>query len=86
MCASRCDLILSYGKGLRQLSYSMVEARLSDHRPVIAKFFVEVEAVNCQKLTKACKLSKHAKVNVEELLLKDFSVNNIRSLFNNEML
>ncbi|XP_024402190.1 type I inositol polyphosphate 5-phosphatase 10 [Physcomitrium patens] len=81
-----CDRILSYGKGLRQLSYSMVEARLSDHRPVIAKFFVEVEAVNCQKLTKACKLSKHAKVNVEELLLKDFSVNNIRSLFNNEML
>lgn len=85
-CSCRCDRILSHGKGLRQLSYLMVEARLSDHRPVIARFVAEVEAVNGRKLRRACKLSNDAKVNVEELLPRVFPISRFRSLHNHEVL
>jgi hypothetical protein len=40
---SRCDRILWYGKGLKQLSYTRAESRHSDHRPVAALFAVEIE-------------------------------------------
>ncbi|KAG0564895.1 hypothetical protein KC19_8G148500 [Ceratodon purpureus] len=79
-----CDRILSHGKGLRQLSYLMVEARLSDHRPVIARFTAEVEAVNGRKLRKACKLSNDAKINVEELLPRAFPVSKFGSIYKHE--
>jgi hypothetical protein len=64
----------------------MVEASLSDHRPVTARFIADVEAVNAQKLRKACKLSNHAKVNVEELLPRAFPVSKFRSLHNLKVL
>nr|XP_024359315.1 type I inositol polyphosphate 5-phosphatase 8-like isoform X3 [Physcomitrium patens]PNR31685.1 hypothetical protein PHYPA_025807 [Physcomitrium patens] len=80
-----CDRILSHGKGLRQLSYSMVQARLSDHRPVVAKFIAEVEAVNSRNFKKAFKLPI-SKVNVEEYLPKAFSVCKFCSLHNHEVL
>jgi len=79
-----CDRILSYGKGLRQLSYSMVEARLSDHRPVIARFIADVEAVSRRKLSKACNLANDEKVNAEELLPRIFPVSKFHSLHNHE--
>nr|GEU34294.1 type I inositol polyphosphate 5-phosphatase 1-like isoform X1 [Tanacetum cinerariifolium] len=48
-----CDRILSYGKGIRQLSYQRTEDRLSDHRPVSASYMIEVEVVSLRKLQKA---------------------------------
>jgi phosphatidylinositol-bisphosphatase len=82
-----CDRILSHGTGLRQLSYSMVEARLSDHRPVIARFIAEVESsTSGRKLsTVRSRLSNDVKVSVEELLpTKSFPVTKFRSAHNNE--
>lgn len=38
-----CDRVLSFGNGMRQLSYSRAELKLSDHRPVTASYLVEVE-------------------------------------------
>ncbi|KAL8243208.1 hypothetical protein R6Q59_009466 [Mikania micrantha] len=48
-----CDRILSYGKGMRQLSYKRAEIRLSDHRPVSASYMIEVEAFSLKKLQRA---------------------------------
>ncbi|XP_020104129.1 type IV inositol polyphosphate 5-phosphatase 9 [Ananas comosus] len=39
-----CDRILWHGKGMKQNRYDRCESRLSDHRPVIALFTVEVKA------------------------------------------
>jgi hypothetical protein len=63
----------------------MVEAKLSDHRPVIARFIADVESVSGRKIRKACRLSNDAKVNVEELLPRTFPVNKIHSLRNFEV-
>ncbi|KAK1406792.1 hypothetical protein QVD17_38400 [Tagetes erecta] len=41
-----CDRILSYGKGIRQLSYERAMIRFSDHRPVSASYLIEVELEN----------------------------------------
>ena len=38
----RCDRIIWFGKGLRQLQYTRSESKLSDHRPVKAMFTAEV--------------------------------------------
>ncbi|GLT76391.1 hypothetical protein SLA2020_480540 [Shorea laevis] len=38
-----CDRILWHGDGIRQLDYIRGETRFSDHRPVYATFFVDVE-------------------------------------------
>lgn len=38
-----CDRILSYGKGIRLLSYKRGELTLSDHRPVAAVYVAEIE-------------------------------------------
>eukprot|EP01018_Ginkgo_biloba_P022137 Gb_30641 [translate_table: standard] len=65
--AARCDRILWFGKGLKQLSYVRGESKFSDHRPVYAVFLVEVETLNRSKLKKSLTNSS-AKVEVEELL------------------
>jgi type I inositol polyphosphate 5-phosphatase IP5P1/2 len=49
----RCDRILSYGKGIRLLSYKRGELTLSDHRPVTAVYLVEVEVFRRRKLRRA---------------------------------
>ncbi|KAL1566446.1 phosphoinositide 5-phosphatase [Salvia divinorum] len=38
-----CDRIIWFGKGLKQIQYNRVESRLSDHRPVYARFNAYVE-------------------------------------------
>ncbi|CAL5348643.1 unnamed protein product [Camellia sinensis] len=48
-----CDRILSYGKGMRLLSYRKADLRLSDHRPVTASYMVEVEVFCPRKLQRA---------------------------------
>ncbi|KAK8510669.1 hypothetical protein V6N12_055595 [Hibiscus sabdariffa] len=48
-----CDRILSYGKGMRQLSYRRTELTLSDHRPVTAIYMAEVEVFCPKKLQRA---------------------------------
>ncbi|XP_071711241.1 type IV inositol polyphosphate 5-phosphatase 3-like [Rutidosis leptorrhynchoides] len=48
-----CDRILSFGKGIRQLSYRRAELKLSDHRPVTALYMIEVEVFSTRKLQKA---------------------------------
>ncbi|XP_024969950.1 type IV inositol polyphosphate 5-phosphatase 3 isoform X1 [Cynara cardunculus var. scolymus] len=48
-----CDRILSFGKGVRQLSYRRTENKLSDHRPVTATYMIEVEVFSPRKLQKA---------------------------------
>lgn len=45
LCGGRCDRILWYGKGIKQLSYFRSESRFSDHRPVSALFSTQVEIV-----------------------------------------
>ncbi|KAG4391186.1 hypothetical protein GLYMA_05G138100v4 [Glycine max] len=37
-----CDRIVWYGEGLKQLQYTRIESKLSDHRPVKAMFMAEV--------------------------------------------
>ncbi|BAU01967.1 hypothetical protein VIGAN_11135800 [Vigna angularis var. angularis] len=48
-----CDRILSYGKGIKLLSYRRAELKLSDHRPVTATYMVEVETFSPRKLQRA---------------------------------
>ncbi|KAL6618878.1 hypothetical protein ACP70R_034017 [Stipagrostis hirtigluma subsp. patula] len=48
-----CDRILSYGKGIRLLSYKRGELTLSDHRPVTAVYMAEVEVFRHRKLQRA---------------------------------
>lgn len=53
----RCDRILWFGKGIKQLDYKRSEMRLSDHRPVSSSFIVEVEIFDQRKLKKALNFS-----------------------------
>lgn len=53
----RCDRILWFGKGIKQLVYRRAEIALSDHRPVTATFVVEVEIFDQRKLKKALNFS-----------------------------
>ncbi|XP_022039782.1 type IV inositol polyphosphate 5-phosphatase 3 [Helianthus annuus] len=46
-----CDRILSYGKGIRQISYKRAQIRFSDHRPVSASYLMEVKAFPLRKTT-----------------------------------
>ncbi|KAF8411586.1 hypothetical protein HHK36_004142 [Tetracentron sinense] len=48
-----CDRILSFGKGMRLLSYKRIEHMLSDHRPVAATYMAEVEVFCHRKLQRA---------------------------------
>jgi hypothetical protein len=68
MWICRCDRILWYGTGLRQLKYTCGKAKLSDHRSVTATFMAEVEMISQRKLKKACTFTKNANVEVEELM------------------
>ncbi|GMH09248.1 hypothetical protein Nepgr_011089 [Nepenthes gracilis] len=45
-----CDRILWFGKGIKQHFYERAEIKLSDHRPVISMFSVEVEVLDHRKL------------------------------------
>ncbi|CAM6061221.1 unnamed protein product [Sphagnum tenellum] len=63
----RCDRILWYGKGLRQLEYKHIESRLSDHRPVSSTFMAEVEIASHGKLKPT--FCRNSKVEAEELRL-----------------
>ena len=49
--------MLSYGKGLRLLSYRRSELALSDHRPVTATYAAEVEVFCSRKLQRALTLT-----------------------------
>uniref|UniRef100_A0A166BNT3 Inositol polyphosphate-related phosphatase domain-containing protein n=1 Tax=Daucus carota subsp. sativus TaxID=79200 RepID=A0A166BNT3_DAUCS len=48
-----CDRIISYGKGMKLISYRRSEHRISDHRPVAATYVVEVEVFCPKRLQKA---------------------------------
>ncbi|XP_017247563.1 type IV inositol polyphosphate 5-phosphatase 3 isoform X2 [Daucus carota subsp. sativus] len=48
-----CDRILSYGKGIKLMSYKRTELMMSDHRPVSATYMVEVEVFSSKKLQRA---------------------------------
>ncbi|KAL6627305.1 hypothetical protein ACP70R_031031 [Stipagrostis hirtigluma subsp. patula] len=52
-----CDRILSFGKGMRLLSYRRSELMLSDHRPVTATYAAEVEVFSSRKLQRALTLT-----------------------------
>ncbi|KAJ6819801.1 type IV inositol polyphosphate 5-phosphatase 3-like isoform X3 [Iris pallida] len=52
-----CDRILSFGTGMRLLSYRRSDLRLSDHRPVTATFAAEVEVFCHRKLQRALTLT-----------------------------
>lgn len=66
----RCDRILSYGKGMRQLSYRRTELQLSDHRPVSAIYMVEVEEFCPRKLQRALTYTD-AEIENEEVVAED---------------
>ena len=67
LCSWRCDRILWYGRGLRQLSYVRGESRFSDHRPVYSMFLAEVESVSRNRIKK-CSSCSSSRIEVEELL------------------
>ncbi|KAE8666478.1 Type I inositol 1,4,5-trisphosphate 5-phosphatase CVP2 [Hibiscus syriacus] len=69
---SWCDRILSYGEGMRQLSYRRTEFRLSDHRPVTAVYMTEVEVFCPRKLQRALTYSD-AEIENEEVSEKGIS-------------
>ncbi|KAL6851723.1 hypothetical protein ACP4OV_020287 [Aristida adscensionis] len=48
-----CDRILSYGKGIKLLSYNRAELTFSDHRPVTAVYTVDIEVFCHKKLQRA---------------------------------
>ncbi|KAM0876531.1 hypothetical protein ACQ4PT_036110 [Festuca glaucescens] len=48
-----CDRVLSFGKGVRLLSYGRSELALSDHMPVAATYAAEVEVFCGRKLQRA---------------------------------
>ncbi|KAL2455975.1 DNAse I-like superfamily protein [Forsythia ovata] len=52
-----CDRILSFGTGMRLLSYKRTELILSDHRPVSASYTVDVEEFSSRKLQRALTLT-----------------------------
>ncbi|KAJ9675485.1 hypothetical protein PVL29_024419 [Vitis rotundifolia] len=64
---SWCDRILSYGKGIRLLTYKRSELRFSDHRPVRAAYMAEVEVFSPRKLQRALTIMD-AEIEDEEIL------------------
>ncbi|XP_019258657.1 PREDICTED: type IV inositol polyphosphate 5-phosphatase 3 isoform X3 [Nicotiana attenuata] len=62
-----CDRILSFGKGIRLLSYWRSELRFSDHRPVSATYMVEVEVFSPRKLQRALTFTD-AEIEKEEMV------------------
>lgn len=76
--ASRCDRILSYGKGVRQLSYGRSELRFSDHRPVSATYMIEVEVFSPRKLQRALTFTDAEIENDGEIGLIDAGISCLR--------
>ncbi|KAM0932665.1 putative inositol-polyphosphate 5-phosphatase [Dioscorea sansibarensis] len=68
-----CDRIISYGKGLRLLSYRTSKLKLSDHRPVTAIYMAEVEVLCPRKLQRALTFTD-AELEDEGELVRDFDV------------
>lgn len=64
----RCDRILSYGRGMRLLSYRRAELKLSDHRPVTAIYMAEVEVFSSRKLQRALTFTD-AEIENEEIAM-----------------
>ncbi|GAB4845186.1 Type I inositol 1,4,5-trisphosphate 5-phosphatase [Ancistrocladus abbreviatus] len=62
-----CDRILSFGKGMKLLSYGRSELKLSDHRPVTAVYCVEVEVCSPRKLQRALTFTD-AEIENEEIV------------------
>ncbi|TKY51457.1 Type IV inositol polyphosphate 5-phosphatase 3 [Spatholobus suberectus] len=62
-----CDRILSYGMGMRLLSYGRTELKFSDHRPVTATYMAEVEVFSPRKLQKALTFTD-AEIENEEVM------------------
>jgi hypothetical protein len=52
-----CDRILSFGKGVKLMSYGRAELTMSDHRPVVATYAAEVEVFSSRKLQRALTLT-----------------------------
>ncbi|XP_022954332.1 type IV inositol polyphosphate 5-phosphatase 9-like isoform X1 [Cucurbita moschata] len=52
-----CDRIIWNGKGIKQVSYDRGESMLSDHRPVMAMFMIEVESSTNLKTLRSLFLS-----------------------------
>ncbi|KAL8132982.1 hypothetical protein AgCh_008447 [Apium graveolens] len=48
-----CDRVISFGKGMKLISYRRTEHRISDHRPVAATYMAEVEVFCPKRLQKA---------------------------------
>ncbi|KAL8233396.1 hypothetical protein R6Q59_019496 [Mikania micrantha] len=79
-----CDRILSFGKGIRQLSYLRSELMFSDHRPVSASYMIEVEVFSPRKLQKALTFTDAEIENDDEMVVIDagsFCLKNILVIF-----
>ncbi|PIN06783.1 Inositol polyphosphate 5-phosphatase [Handroanthus impetiginosus] len=63
-----CDRILSFGTGMKQLSYRRSEVKFSDHRPVTASYLVEVEVFSPKKLQRALTFTD-AEVEEQDLVM-----------------
>ncbi|KAM0891039.1 hypothetical protein ACQ4PT_026655 [Festuca glaucescens] len=66
-----CDRVLSFGKGVRLLSYGRSELALSDHMPVAATYAAEVEVFCGRKLQRALTLTDAEVETGEVVLLPD---------------
>ncbi|XP_020231653.1 type IV inositol polyphosphate 5-phosphatase 3 [Cajanus cajan] len=64
---SWCDRVLSYGTGMKLLSYGRTELKFSDHRPVTATYMAEVEVFSPRKLQKALTFTD-AEIENEEVM------------------
>nr|XP_017238974.1 PREDICTED: type IV inositol polyphosphate 5-phosphatase 3-like isoform X2 [Daucus carota subsp. sativus] len=70
-----CDRVISFGKGIKLISYGRTELRLSDHQPVAASYMVEVEVFCPKRLQKAL---KYTGAEIEyELNLLDYELGKI---------
>ncbi|XP_057776009.1 type IV inositol polyphosphate 5-phosphatase 3-like [Salvia miltiorrhiza] len=62
-----CDRVLSFGTGMRLVDYRRSEIKLSDHRPVMASYMVEVEVFSHKKLQRALTFT-NAEVEEEDIV------------------
>ncbi|KAG9157369.1 hypothetical protein Leryth_005016 [Lithospermum erythrorhizon] len=72
-----CDRILSFGKGMKLLSYRRTELMFSDHRPVTATYVVEIEEFSPRRLQRALTFTD-AEVE-DEQLVSDYHIDKATS-------
>ncbi|KAH9626053.1 hypothetical protein KSS87_000373 [Heliosperma pusillum] len=75
-----CDRVLSFGKGIKLMSYRRSELKLSDHRPVTAIYDIEVEVFSSKKLQKALTFT-NAEIENDDILVDkrmDAALSNFR--------